>query len=407
MPALLSVNNYYYLRGGAETIFLSHNELIGGAGWDVIPFAMKHPDNRPTVWSEYFVDELEYGEKYSPLEKIKLAAKSLYSLESRRNIHKLIKAVRPDICHAHNIYHHISPSILGLLRDNNIPVVMTLHDLKLACPAYRMLVNGEICERCKNGKLYNVVLNKCMKGSRTLSTLVMTEAVLHKMLGSYTDCVSRFIVPSRFYLNKFVEWGWNPDKFVYIPNFINIHDYVPNYASGDYFLYLGRLSFEKGAATLIKAAADAGVPLKIAGTGPEEMNLKKLAAENGGRVDFLGYLSGERLRDVLRSSRAVVLPSEWYENAPLSLLEAYALGKPVIGAKIGGIPELISEGETGFTFIPGSVDDLSGMLSQVAALAGERLVDMGRVARERAEREYDSSIYRSRILDLYENIMRS
>jgi len=407
LPALLSVNNYYYLRGGAETIFLSHNELIGGAGWDVIPFAMKHPDNRPTVWSEYFVDELEYGEKYSPLEKIKLAAKSLYSLESRRNIHKLIKAVRPDICHAHNIYHHISPSILGLLRDNNIPVVMTLHDLKLACPAYRMLVNGEICERCKNGKLYNVVLNKCMKGSRALSTLVMTEAVLHKMLGSYTDCVSRFIVPSRFYLNKFVEWGWNPDKFVYIPNFINIHDYVPNYASGDYFLYLGRLSFEKGAATLIKAAADAGVPLKIAGTGPEEMNLKKLAAENGGRVDFLGYLSGERLRDVLRSSRAVVLPSEWYENAPLSLLEAYALGKPVIGAKIGGIPELISEGETGFTFIPGSVDDLSVMLSQVAALAGERLVDMGRVARERAEREYDSSIYRSRILDLYENIMRS
>ena len=406
MGTLLSINNYYYLRGGAETIFLSHNELVEGAGWDVIPFAMSHPNNLPTTWSEYFVDELEYGKRYSLSDKIKLAAKSVYSLESRRNLRKLIKAMRPDICHAHNIYHHISPSILGLLRDNNIPIVMTLHDLKLACPAYRMLVNGEICERCKNGKLYNVVLNKCMKGSRALSTLVMTEAVLHKMLGSYTDCVSRFIVPSRFYLNKFVEWGWNPDKFVYIPNFINIHDYVPNYASGDYFLYLGRLSFEKGAATLIKAAVDAGVPLKIAGTGPEEMSLRKLSAASGGKVDFLGYLSGESLRDVVRSSKAVVLPSEWYENAPLSLLEAYALGKPVIGAGIGGIPELISEGETGFAFNPGSVEELSGRLSYVAVLSGSKLADMGRAARKRAEEEYDSSIYKRRILDLYENIIR-
>jgi len=309
LPALLSVNNYYYLRGGAETIFLSHNELIAGAGWDVIPFSMSHSDNLPSAWSEYFVEEIEYGNQYTLSEKFKRAASSVYSLESRKNIRKLIEVVRPDICHAHNIYHHISPSILGLLRDENIPVVMTLHDLKLACPAYRMLVNGEVCERCKGGKIYNVVLNNCMKGSRALSALVMIEAGLHKLLGSYSSCVSKFIVPSRFYLNKFVEWGWSSDKFIFIPNFINIRDYSPDYAAGEYFLYVGRLSFEKGVATLIEAAADANVPLKIAGSGPEEIELKKLAAASGGSVEFLGYVSGEGLRDVIRSSRAVVLPS--------------------------------------------------------------------------------------------------
>ena len=407
MPALLSVNNYYYLRGGAETIFLSHNELIAGAGWDVIPFSMSHSDNLPSAWSEYFVEEIEYGNQYTLSEKFKRAASSVYSLESRKNIRKLIEVVRPDICHAHNIYHHISPSILGLLRDENIPVVMTLHDLKLACPAYRMLVNGEVCERCKGGKIYNVVLNNCMKGSRALSALVMIEAGLHKLLGSYSSCVSKFIVPSRFYLNKFVEWGWSSDKFIFIPNFINIRDYSPDYAAGEYFLYVGRLSFEKGVATLIEAAADANVPLKIAGSGPEEIELKKLAAASGGSVEFLGYVSGEGLRDVIRSSRAVVLPSEWYENAPLSLLEAYALGKPVIGARIGGIPEIIIEGETGFIFASGAVDELSSSLSHVAALGGEKLVSMGRNARRRAESEYDSSIYKSRILDLYKDIIKS
>ena len=406
MSTLLSINNYYYLRGGAETIFLSHNELIRGEGWNVVPFSMSRPDNLFTPWSGYFVEEIEFGEEYTLAEKIKRAVKSVYSLEARKNIRKLIVAERPDICHAHNIYHHISPSILGLLHDNAIPVVMTLHDLKLVCPAYRMLVNGRICESCKNGKIYNVVLKNCMKGSRSLSTLVMIEAILHKLLGSYSSCVSKFIVPSRFYLNKFVEWGWSPDKFVYIPNFINTRDYIPDYAAGDYFLYVGRLSFEKGVATLIKAAADANVHLKIAGSGPEEMGLKKLAEASGAKIDFLGYVSGEALWDVVRSSMAVVLPSEWYENAPLSLLEAYALGKPVIGARIGGIPELIREGETGFVFTAGSVEELSGKLSHTANMPGVELVEMGRIAREIAESEYESSIYRDRILGLYKDIMR-
>ncbi len=380
MSTLLSINNYHYVRGGAEAVFLAHNEMFAAAGWNVVPFSMKHDKNVASDWEKYFVDEIELGSDDHFVERLGKSFKAIYSREAQKKISRLLSEVKPDVAHGHNIYHHISPAILSTLGKKGIPTLLTLHDLKLACPAYRMITHDGICERCKGGGLYNAALNRCMHGSTPLSIWVTMEAYLHRFLRSYEKYVDRFIVPSRFYISKFEEWGWARDRFVYIPNFVNGDEIRPEFRPGDVFVYFGRLSGEKGLETFIRASVSAGVKIQIIGTGPEESNLKSLASQLGARVEFPGYVSGEPLFDRLRAARAIVLPSEWYENAPISLLEAYAAGKPVIGASIGGIPELITE-ERGRTFEAFSAESLSEVLADFQKMPDGELEQLGRSAR--------------------------
>ncbi|MEO5703276.1 MAG: glycosyltransferase family 4 protein [Gammaproteobacteria bacterium] len=401
MSTLLSINNYYYRRGGAEVVFLEQNRMFEASGWEVVPFAMQHPKNLESPWSPYFVDEIEFGEAYSVWEKLLKVPKVIYSLEARRKIGKLVNDARPDIAHAHNVYHHMSPSIFSVLKRHRIPTILTLHDLKLACPAYKMLTHDGICERCKNGALLHVVRNRCVKNSLALSSMIWLEASVQRMLGCYTDNVDRFITPSRFYLEKMVEWGWQRNRFTYIPNFVDVASHHPDFNAGQAFLYFGRLAPEKGLATLIKAATQAQVPLWIVGTGPEEIALKQLAASLSANVAFLGYKTGEELHELVRRARAVVLPSEWYENAPMSVLESYALGRIVIGAAIGGIPELIRENQTGISFESGNVEALTAALRNVATMSGAQLAEMGRAARTWVENDFTVTRYLERVLDLY------
>ena len=404
MATQLSINNYYYRRGGAEVVFLEQNRLLEKTGWKVVPFSMQHSRNLDTPWSKYFVSEIEFGRPYSFREKIRRIPKVIYSFEARKKLNRLLDWVRPDVSHAHNIYHHISPSVLSVLRERGVPTVITLHDLKLACPAYSMLNREGICERCKGGKFHNILIHRCLKGSLALSCLVMLESGLHRLLGSYMRSVDRFIVPSRFHMKKMAEWGYGLERFVHIPNFIDIAAYQPVYRPGSAFLYLGRLSPEKGILTLVKAAAMAEVPVWIAGTGPQESSLRELAQKTGANVTFLGYLTGKALHRAVHSARAAVLPSECYENSPLSVMESYALGKPVIGSAIGGIPELIREGKTGTTFESGSVESLAAALRRFADMPNTALTEMGRRGRTWMESDYTAEHYRSRLLDVYRSI---
>lgn len=401
---LLAINNYFYRRGGAEAIFLDHMKLFEEIGWEAIPFAMQHPENLPSEWSQYFVAEIEYGRERSALTKVKQAAKVIYSREAQRNISALIEVAKPDIAHAHNVYHHLSPSIFATLKSHNIPVVMTVHDLKLACPAYKMLVDGHVCEQCKGGKIYNVVANRCIKKSLPLSGLVFVETAIHRMLGLYSNKVDRFVVPSRFYREKLIEWGWPPEQLVYIPNFVETQHLKPVFEAQDYFLFAGRLAPEKGLVTLIHAAAKAGVRLVIAGTGPDEAELHALVKQLDADVTFVGHITGEKLYRLIGEARALVLPSEWYENAPVSILEAYALGTPVIGARIGGIPEMIREGETGLTAEAGNADDLAAQLSRMTALPLAERNRMGLAGREWILRDFSAESYRNRMLALYADL---
>ena len=400
---LLSINNYYYPRGGAEVVFLRHNSMLNDAGFRVVPFAMNHRMNVGGAERSEFVSELEYsGESDGVLTKVRKGLKAVYSFEARSKLARLIDHSAPDVCHAHNVYHHLSPSILGLVRARGIPLVMTLHDLKIACPAYSMLSHDGVCERCRNGRLYQVVTHRCMKGSLALSALVMVESYLHRLLGSYLRNVDRFLVPSRFYLHKLVEWGFPSERFEYVPNFVSADSFEACYAPGTRFVYFGRLSREKGIATLIRAAAEANVGVDVIGAGPAEPELRALAS--GGDVRFLGFMTGAKLNAAVSSARAVVVPSELYENAPLVVLEAAALGKPLIVARIGGLPELVVENESGWSFVSRSVGELAATLRRVAALPDADVAAAGMAARRHVEHEFSPRSYLDRIRGVYSRL---
>jgi glycosyltransferase involved in cell wall biosynthesis len=278
---------------------------------------------------------------------------------------------------------------------------MTLHDLKLACPAYHMYNRNGPCEECKNGRTYNVVRHRCIKDSVTLSGIVWLENVVHRALDSYGKNIDVFIAPCRFYIEKLAEWGWPKEKFAHVPNFVDVRALRPAATAGRGFLYFGRLAPEKGLATLIAAAGRAKVALRLAGAGPDLAELRSRARELGADVEFLGHLGPNDLARAVHAARATVVPSECYENAPISILESFALGKPVIGARIGGIPELIDEGATGWTFESRAVDELAALLAAVAALPDAALEAMGRSARDSVERRFSEQAYLARLGDVY------
>lgn len=409
MPRLLNINTYHYRRGGSDAVYLEHAALMGEQqGWDNGFFAMQHPKNLPTPWSRYFIDELEFGNAYSTLDKLVMASKVIYSFEAQRKLRSLLRDYPADVAHLHCIYHHHSPSILPVLTRAGIPVVMTAHDLKVACPAYKMLNRNGVCERCKTGSVINVVKNRCIRDSLAASAIVAAESGLHRALGTYQKHIDRLVVPSRFFGQKIVEWGFPAGKVVYIPNYVDASAQEPNFEPGDYFLYFGRLALEKGVDTLIRAASAAGVVLKIAGTGPEEQALRALVAtlpaESAARIEFLGFQLGAALHALIRNARVVVLPSQWYENAPMSVLESFGFGKPVIGAAIGGIPELVRDGVTGWTFEPGDAQTLAALLSRTAQMSAAELAQVGRAGRTMVETEFTKDRYRAAMLDLYADL---
>ena len=244
-----------------------------------------------------------------------------------------------------------------------------------------------------------------MKGSALLSGLVMLEAYFNQTFGMYKNNVDRYVVPSQFYIDKLVEWGFPREQFVHIPNYVEL-DEQPSLEVGDYFVFAGRLATGKGVKTLIRAAARQRARVVIAGTGPEEAEAKQLAAELGAQqVEFAGYLNKVDLKALVAGSRAIIVPSEWYENCPMSIIEAFAGGKPVIGSDVGGISEMIDEGEDGFKFEMGSEQVLAEKMEQVQSLSPSQLLAMGQNAINKVKTRYSKSNYREKTLALYDELM--
>lgn len=401
MPRLLNVNNYHYRRGGAEVVYLGHGTMFANAGWATDWFSMKHPNNPVGTEEEYFAELIDLEYMQGKFDRAQAAAAVIYNGDARRQMRRLLADRRPDVAHLHNIYHHLSPSILGELKRAAVPVVLTAHDLKLACPSYKMLTHDGICERCRGGRIWNVAVHKCLKGSRALSGLIALESAAHRLFRLYSANIDRIVAPSVFYRNKLISWGWPAEQIVYIPNFSPVRwesTPVPEVGS---ILYFGRLSEEKGIATLIRASAASHVPVVIAGTGPEEASFRRLAQDLSAPVEFAGYRTGTELAALLRGARAVVLPSEWYENSPMSVLEAYSAGRPVLGANIGGIPELILHGETGWTFASGDVEALAARMAAVFAMSAVELSAMARVGSRMAQDKFSEARYLDNMSSLY------
>lgn len=404
MTRILLANNYHYRRGGAEVVYLQQDELLQSIGYQTAHLSMHHPDNGPSDWSDYFVDEIEWGRDYSALEKLGHARTIIHSKQAYDNATRLIADSNAALLHGHNIYHHLSPSILKAATDAGIPSVITLHDYKVLCPAYSMLSDGKICEACKGGKVHNVVLKKCMKGSIALSGLIALESATHRLTGAYKKHVNRFISPSQFLIDKFVQWGWEPERFAHIPNCVDLEHFTVSGQVGKRLTYVGRLSAEKGLRTLIEAARISGVGLDVVGTGPLEQELKQVVDQAGADVVFHGFQTGENLLALINSARALVLPSEWYENAPISIIEAYGSGKPVIVSRIGGMPEMVRQDETGMIVEPFKPESLAQAMAAIAEMPDTNIAQMGLAGRDYALENYSPAKQAARLQELYESL---
>jgi glycosyltransferase involved in cell wall biosynthesis len=356
---ILSVNKFYWKKGGSEAVFFGEKELLEKNGHTVIPFSMQSENNLPAEYSEYFVKNVDY-DSAKPAEKLGAALKIIYSFDARHKMESLLNAVKTDVAHFHIFQHQISPSVFGPLRKRKVPIVLTLHDLKPMCPNYKMYVNGHTCEKCKGRRFYNCTLNSCTRGSRLSSLINTAEMYVHYALGYYQN-VDRYIAVSRFFQNKMIEFGFRPEQLTYIPNFINIEEFPASGTDGKYAVYFGRLSYEKGVDTLIQAARLCpDIPVVIIGTGPDEGKLREtVETRQITNIRFTGYKQGDKLKQLISSSSFTIVPSIIYENCPMSILESFALGKPVIGADIGGIPELINQSVDGLIFSPGNTEDLA------------------------------------------------
>lgn len=400
-PRLLSLNSYHYRRGGSDVVYLEHDALFRELGWETAVMSMHHPRNLESPWSQYFVEELEFGNAHGLADKLVKAGKAIYSFEAQDKLRKLLSVFPADVAHLHCIYHHLSPSVLPVLHEAGVPAVLTAHDLKIACPAYKMLNSGGVCERCRTGSVLNVIRHCCVRDSLGASIIVAMESGLSRLMNTWQKYLGRVVAPSHFYRNKLIEWGWPGHQVTYVPNYVDVNAFQPSFKPGDYLLFAGRLAPEKGVATLVRAAVRAGVRLRVAGTGPLEQTLKALP--DAERIEWLGFCSGDALWEQVRGARALVLPSEWYENAPMSVLEAFASGKPVVGADIGGIPEMITP-ETGWVFPSGDVEALAAVLADVFARSDDDIAGMGRQARAHCSAHFNRARYIEGIETVYREL---
>lgn len=368
---------------------------------------MKDRRNYDSKYKDYFINNIDYNSQVGFLKKISLSAQIVYSTEAKSKITALINDQQPDIAHLHIFQHQISPSILYALKNRKIPIVYTAHDLKCVCGNYKFFSNGSICEKCIHSNHIHCLLNKCVKGSYAKSFISTLEMFTHRVMRAY-DLIDVIITPSMFYREKFIEAGFNKEKVIYLPNFLDYSVFEPNYNNKNYFIYLGRLSNEKGIITTLEAVSrlSSSAVLKIIGTGPMEDEIKSFIASNKleRKVEVLGYKSGKELGNLIRDAMFGIIPSEWYENAPYSLLEMMAYGKPVIGSDIGGIPELIENGKTGLIFKTGDADDLSEKVSCLLDNK-ELLYTFGINARKKLELEFNSSIHYEKLIDIYKRLV--
>lgn len=396
---ILFANKFFFRNGGSEVVMFNEMDLMRGFENDVIEFSMHDPRNLPSRYDSYFVSQKSYRAQ-SRGEKLKSALSLIHSPEAVGKIRKLIIDEKPDILHCHNIYHQLTPSIINAATQLDVPVVLTLHDYKPVCPVYTRLQGGDVCTKCSDGQFEAVLTQRCADGSLGKSILLWAEARYHAVLRSYHR-VSKFIAPSKF-MHDAVVRRFGSDKVVHIPNGIDASRIAASEEDERYVLYLGRLSPEKGIETLLRAhAADNGAwRLVVAGTGP----LLDECRERFPLAEFAGHLIGEALEDKLRKAAVVVVPSEWHENSPLSILEAMAHGKPIVASRIGGIPELVRDGSTGLLFEPKNAQELSARIKALLDDSDLR-ARFGREARHIAETQYTLSGHGDALLALYEDLV--
>jgi glycosyltransferase involved in cell wall biosynthesis len=353
---VLLINKNHFVVGGADSVYFNTGNLLNTNNIEVVYFSTKNIKNNSNKFENYFSDEVVTRD-ISIFKKILSSFKYLYNFKSAKKLRNLIDKEKPDIAHIHLFYGTLSSSILIALKKLKIPIVLTIHDYRLLCPANAMLdKNNNICEKCANSSNLNCIRFKCSENNFFQSLLIGIEATIRQYFINPIDYVSQFIFVSKFSLHKHLYYNENfLNKSNHLYNFY-IKQTLENFEKGDYFFFYGRLSKEKGIITLIESFKVVKYNLVIVGSGPLSDYVIESTKLNC-NIKYLGFKSGFDLENLIKGSSFVVVPSEWYENNPMTIIESFSLGKPVIGANIGGIPELIINGN-GFLFESKNISDL-------------------------------------------------
>lgn len=402
---ILQVNKFLYRRGGAEGYLLDLAEQQQAAGHDVEYFGMAHPDNLPMRYAEHFPSHVEFEPAPSdPRGRLELVGRMLWSKQAYQGISAVIKDFRPDVVHMHNIYHQLSPSMVRACAKAGVPVVMTLHDYKLACPTYQFLDQGEVCTACVGGSLTNAVRRRCKDGSLAASAIAMVEVGAHRALKAY-DPVARFLCPSAFLRDQMVAAGLHTGKMLHLDNFTDTDVPVRSHP-GEGVLFAGRLSHEKGVDTLVDAAGILarevdGPVLEIVGDGPDRAALEAQAQRVApDAIRFHGRVTADQVRGFLRGARVSAVPSRWYENQPLSVLEAYASGVPVVASAMGGLNDLVTPGVDG-ALVPAADPQVLADALRPYLQDPDLSMRHGAAARQRAEERHNPAGHAARIEQIY------
>lgn len=406
---ILLVNKFHYLKGGSESYYFGLDEMLRSHGHEVIHFAMQDEKNLPSSTSEFFISNVDFNNAAGLKSKLSAIKNMFYSKEAYSKMKALLAKEHPDIVHIGLVHKQITYSILDAISEYNIPVIQSIHDLIFVCPNYMMLTNGHNCEKCVTGSKFNCVKEKCIKGSTAKSFLSYLENryIDHR---HYYDRIDLFLAECDFYKKLLEKGKFTKSRIDSLTNFLQPSKTIEkNVNAGEYFLFFGRFSVEKGILTLIDAykKAEITTPLILVGGGPEDERIKAFVKENNleSKVTFAGYVYGDKMVELLDKAKAVLVPSEWYENCPYSILEAMARSRIVIASRIAGLPELVDDGKTGFLFEPQNSDDLAEKIRIVDRLAEEVFNNMCVSTYEKAKALFDPEVYYQKIIAIYQRLI--
>lgn len=411
---ILLVNYRYFISGGPEKYMFNIKNILQDKGHEVIPFSIHSNKNVETEYSKYFVepigsrDSVYFEEcKKTPRVIMQMLSRSIYSVGVKRALQREIKDVKPDVVYIIHFVNKLSPSVIRGAKLSGVPVVLRLSDYFLLCPRFDFLYNGKICEDCITDGYMTCIKKRCVKGSLFASFVRVFSMKIHKLMKIYDD-VDIFITPSEFLKKKLESNGFDEKKIKCIPTFTISKNQCENFVVGEYGLYFGRITEEKGVDTVVRAYEKLPeYQLKIMGddTTDEAVRLKKYIRDrNIKNIEFVGFKCGSELEEIIRKSRFSIIPSIWYDNLPNTALESFWYGKPVIASNIGSLPELVEDKYNGFLFKPGDVDDL---VEKIKLFDDEKLVEqMGDNSRDILNRKFSLKTHYDTLLNIFNTLVK-
>lgn len=417
---IVTASKFYYLRAGLEAYLFKITESLKSHGHDIIPFSTRHKKNIANDYEKFFSEYIELGgeENISLYNKIRAFTKIFYNFEAREKFSRLLDFTKPDLVWGFGIHRHLSPSVFVEAKRHSIPVIHRLSDYALICPDSRLIRgDNENCTEllCSLGGCLKAVEYKCVrrsnfhnsdkKTSMLASIVGAAEVHFHNRFGAYINNVDKFIAPSEFLRKVMIRGGIPESKMVHIPIFIDPKQYIPEFSSQPYLVYFGRLSQEKGLPVLINAMSGLKKhKLLIIGDGPQKGYLEnKIIEKNLENVKLLGNKQGLELARIVRNSRLVIVPSIWYDNSPNVILEAFALGKPVLAANIGGIPEYIQENINGILYQYNNCLELAEKIDYLMNNP-DYCEEMGKAARKKVLEKYNPEIHYEMVMKVIKEI---